>query len=95
MKNKVLPEAMERMSIPSITLGDTEFSRTSRTSASFTDTPKGMDWLRDIGEDALIKETVHHATLSSFITNYLKDNAMDPPPFVKVATMPYVKMKTV
>jgi hypothetical protein len=92
ISTKHLLRGMQDLLSKGFTLGTRKFDVKTRTTASFTDKPEGFKWLRDIGEGALITETVHSQTLSAFIKGWIEDNALTPPDFVKVNNMQYVKL---
>lgn len=93
MSRRMLPEGFKNCGIEHEYVGDKKFSLAQRITASFTDKEKGYEWLREIGEGALIQETVNSNTFSAFIRRKLEDEATTPPEFVKVNTMEYVKIK--
>lgn len=95
MANKLLLEGFKAVNVPSQWVEGKEFVRAQRITGSFKDKVAGYDWLREIGEEALITETVNAQTLSAFLKTYLGENAITPPEFVKINTMDYVKHGTV
>lgn len=63
------------------------FSIVEKTSASFIDKEKGLEWLREIGQGDMIQETVNAGTLASFCRNMLLEEGREPPEdVVKVST---------
>lgn len=53
------------------------------------------EWLRERGDDALIKEAVHHKTLNSWAAEVLGDPeaAKDLPDYVNITEVPTAKLK--
>ena len=85
---------LDAIRVPSIARS---FSIVTKTSASFIDKEKGLEWLRGMGAGEMIQETVNAQTLSSFCRNMILENGIDPPQdIVKVSsydTMSMVKYK--
>lgn len=93
--NKLLIKGFETLGVPAQFVGNKEYVSAVRITGSFTDKAAGFDWLREIGEEGMIVETVHSQTLSAFIKRYVEEEVKTPPEFVKVNVMPYVKIKEV
>ena len=56
-------------------------------SAKVADKDKLAEWLREIGQDALITETVNSSTLAGFLKERLLEEGIDPPEeFVQLTT---------
>ena len=56
-------------------------------SAKVADKEKLAEWLREIGQDALITETVNSSTLAGFLKERLLEEGIDPPEeFVQLTT---------
>lgn len=50
-------------------------------------------WLRDRGDEALIKESVHHKTLNSWAAEILGDPEAEVPEYVNISEVPTAKLK--
>lgn len=85
----LLPErlqanGLDAIRVPSIARS---FSIVSKTSASFLDKEKGFEWLRSIGQEEVIQETVNAGTLAALCRNLILEQGIDPPAdIVKVST---------
>lgn len=77
----VIPQRMtddnvDGLRVPSIARS---FSVVKKTSASFIDKEKGLQWLRETGQGDMIQETVNAGTLSTFCRNMLLEEGIEPP----------------
>lgn len=77
----LLPAKMEAIDVDLLRMPDLgrSFSKQTKYSASFIDKAAGYEWLREIGSDALITETVNAGTLASFVKNRMIEEGLDPP----------------
>ena len=81
---KMEAEGLDLLRVPEVARS---FSLQQRMSASMVDKEKTFDWLRDIGQEALIQETVNASSLSALCRNLIIDEGIDPPAdAVKVST---------
>lgn len=55
------------------------FYPTTKYSAKTLDKEELMKWLRDLGQDALISETVNSSTLAGFLKERMLEEGIDPP----------------
>lgn len=55
------------------------FSKQEKMSASTVDKDALFEWLRDIGQEELIQETVNSGTLASFCRRMMLDEGIEPP----------------
>lgn len=90
MLNKfLLPERMKEQNTDGFRVPEIarSFSIVEKTSASFVDKEKGLEWLREIGQGDMVQETVNAGTLASFCRNMLLEQGLEPPAdVVKVST---------
>lgn len=93
--NSILPRAMKEQGQDNVIHKDQKFVLSGRFSAKFTDEDKGFAWLKEIGEDAAVKYTIHHATLSSIVKRQIEEKLMTPPNHVTVKSSDYVQIRKV
>ena len=74
--DRLTEDNVDGFRIPSIARS---FSVVKKTSASFFDKEKGIEWLRENGQGDMVQETVNAGTLSAFCRNMLLDMGMEPP----------------
>lgn len=85
----LLPERLQANGLDAIRVPSISrfFSIQSKTSASFLDKEKGFEWLRSIGQEEVIQETVNAGTLAALCRNLILEQGIDPPAdIVKVST---------
>lgn len=89
LEKSILPKAMDNCDLDSFRspeLGRSYFRQT-KMSGTFLDKEKGYQWLRDNGHGDIITETVNAGTLSSFLSNLINEEGIEPPDdIVKVST---------
>lgn len=78
----VIPERLRELDLEGFRVPEIarSFSVVEKTSASFIDKEKGLEWLREIGQGDMIQETVNAQTLSTFCRNMLLEEGREPPP---------------
>lgn len=77
-------EGLDQIRVPEIARS---FSIRQGVSASMVDKEKGMEWLREMGAEDLIQQTVNSGTLAAYCKNLLTDQGIEPPPdVIKVTT---------
>lgn len=69
-------EGMDKIQVPTI---GRSFYPLQKFSASMVDKEKGYEWLRSVGGEGIITETVNAGTLASFCKDLVKDQGIDPP----------------
>ena len=76
-----LPNVFDGLGFDSVKTGGHNFILSSTLYASIpaAKQDEGFKWLKNNGLDALIKPTVNPKALSSAITSYIEENAIEPP----------------
>lgn len=85
----LLPERLRAFDMDGIRVPEVarSFGIVGKMSASFVDKDKGFAWLRSIGQEDMIQETVNAGTLAAFCRNLILEEGVDPPEdIVKVST---------
>lgn len=77
----ILPAKMEHAGTDMIRVPEIarSFSKQEKMSASMADKEATFQWLRDIGQEELIQETVNSGTLASFCRRLMLDEGIEPP----------------
>ena len=77
----ILPEKLEEHGLDLIRVPELgrSFSIRNMSSASIVDREKAFEWLREIGQEDIIQETVNAGTLTAFCRNLAIDEGIDPP----------------
>jgi hypothetical protein len=90
---QILPMMMGNQNVQTITLPDVgRVSINVRWSAKMLNKDKGMEWMRQTGNDGLIIETVNSSTLTSFAQAETLAGRPLPEDLFKVGTYQYVSL---
>lgn len=81
MERGLLPEKMERAGTDMVRVPDIarSFSVQERMSATMLDKEAAFEWLRELGQEDIIQQTVNAGTLASFCRNLMLEQGLEPP----------------
>lgn len=81
MERGILPEKMERAGTDMVRVPEVarSFSVQEKMSATMVDKAAAFEWLRGLGQEEIIQETVNAGTLSSFCRNLMLNEGIEPP----------------
>ena len=89
MSRQVIPDIMAERKVSSISLADLSrrFTKSVRVTATMLDPDAAIKWLNDNGKGDMVKATVNASSFGVFIREYVEENQVDPPDFVKMNTV--------
>lgn len=81
LEKGIVPSKMEKEGVDMVRVPELarSFSLQQKMSASFVDKEKGFEWLRSIGQEDIIQETVNASTLTAFCRNLIIEEGIEPP----------------